>query len=137
MRHRQVKAKDRRKVSIPDELRESMCEVHELIREAKRNQDILLNYDDAIQVGDGAICGGRYGKKPRPYLLTYYPKGDEERGKWFLTLHHTEIEDIGDGRMTEITMYCCTSPDCRSKFREADETCFYCDYVEVPASETT
>jgi len=32
--------------------------------------------------------------------------------------------------MTEIKMYCCTSPDCRMKFREADETCFYCDYYD-------
>jgi hypothetical protein len=32
--------------------------------------------------------------------------------------------------MAEITMYCCTSPDCRSKFRDESETCFFCDYED-------
>ncbi len=45
-------------------------------------------------------------------------------------LHRTEIEDIADGRMTDITMYCCQSPDCRCKFHEENEYCFYCDYVD-------
>jgi hypothetical protein len=128
MRRLQPKPKDRRKAPIPAELRDSLREVFELIQRAKNDPDIVLNFDDAIQVG--AICGGRYGKKPRSYVLTFRPKGDTEKGRWFLTLHRTEIEDIGDGCMTEITMYCCTSPDCRCKFREADERCFYCDYVD-------
>jgi hypothetical protein len=127
-RRLQAKPKERRKVAIPAELQDSLREVFELIEEAKNDPDINLNYDDAIQVG--AVCGGRYGKKPRPYVLTYYPEDDKEKGRWYLTLHGTEVEDIGDRRMTEITMFCCTSPDCRSKFREADEHCFYCDYVD-------
>jgi hypothetical protein len=101
-----------------------------LIQQAKTDPDISLGYDDAIQVG--AVCGGRYGKKPRRYELTYYPQGETERGRWYLTLDHFEIEDIGDGRMTEISMYCCTAPDCRCKFREPDRTCFYCDYFDDP-----
>jgi hypothetical protein len=124
----QPKPKERRKVPIPAELRESMHEVVELIQQAKHDPDIALDYDDAIQVG--ALCGGRYGKKPRPYVLTYFPEGDGKRGRWYLTLHRTEIEDIGDGHMTEIAMFCCTSPDCRCKFREEKETCFFCDYED-------
>jgi hypothetical protein len=127
-RRLQAKSKDRRKVTIPSELRDSLREVHELIQEAKDDPDIRLDFDDAIQIG--AVCGGRYGEKRRPYVLTYYPEGDSERGKWFLTLHHTDIEDIADGRMTEITMSCCQSTDCRCKFREPEEHCFYCDYVD-------
>lgn len=130
MRRLQPKPKDRRKVRIPADLRESLHEVFELIQQAKNDPDIILDYDDAIQVG--AVCGGRYGKKPRPYVLTYYPEGDRERGLWFLTLHRTEVEDIGDGRMAEITLYCCTSPNCRCKFRESDHHCFYCDYIDDP-----
>jgi hypothetical protein len=122
------KGKDRRKVSVPSELRESLRDVFELIRREKHDPDIVLDFDDAIQVG--AVCGGRYGKKPRPYVLTYYPEGDREHGRWFLTLHRTEIEDIADGCMTEVTMYCCASPGCRCKFREPDDHCFYCDYVD-------
>jgi hypothetical protein len=128
VRRLQSRAKDRRKVSIPAELRQSLHDVFELIQRAKHDPDIRLDYDDAIQIG--AVCGGRYGKKPRSYVLTYYPEGDGERGRWFLTLHRTEIEDIGDERITELTMYCCVAPDCRCKFREADDYCFYCDYVD-------
>ena len=128
MRRLQPKVKDRRKVPIPDGLRESLREVFELIQQAKHDPGINLDFDDAIQVR--AVCGGRYGRKQRPFVLTYYPEGDDKRGRWLLKLHCTEVEDIGDGVMTEITMYCCTSPDCRSKFREADDHCFYCDYVE-------
>jgi hypothetical protein len=124
------KPKERRKVAIPADLRDSLREVFELIQQAKHDPDIELDHDDAIQVG--AVCGGRYGKKPRPYVLTYYPEGEGKRGRWYLTLHRTEIEDIGDGRMTEITMYCCTSPDCHCKFREEKEDCFNCDYEEDP-----
>jgi len=124
------KPKDRRKVPIPAELRESLHDVFELIQQARNDSDIRLDYDDAIQVG--AVCGGRYGKKPRSYILTYYPRGDRERGRWFLTFDHSEIEDIGDGHMEEITLYCCTSPECRCKFREADGHCFYCDYADDP-----
>jgi hypothetical protein len=117
-------------VPIPAELRESVREVFELIKRAKNDPDIVLDYGDAIQVG--VVCGGRYGKKPRPYVLTFYPECDGDRGRWYLTLHRTEIEDIGDGRMTEIALYCCTSSDCRCKFREADDHCFYCDYADDP-----
>jgi hypothetical protein len=126
----QPKTKDRRKVPIPAELRDSLREVFELIQQAKHDPDIRLDYDDAIQVG--AVFGGRYGKKPRSYVLTFYPEGDAERGRWFLTFDRTEIEDIGDGRMGEITLYCCTSPECRCKFREPDDHCFYCDYADDP-----
>jgi hypothetical protein len=124
------KPKERRKVPIPAELRESLYDVFELIQQAKHDPDIRLDYDDAIQVG--AVCGGRYGKKPRSYVLTFYPEGDAERGRWFLTFDRTEIEDIGDGRMVEISLYCCASPECRCKFREANDHCFYCDYADDP-----
>ena len=83
LRTLQRKPKDRRKVPIPAELRDSLHEVFELIQQAKSDPDIRLDYDDAIQVG--AVCGGRIGTKPRPYVLTYYPEGDGERGRWFLT----------------------------------------------------
>lgn len=125
-RRLQPQAKERRKVPIPDELRDSLRDVFQLVQQARHDPDIVLDFGDAIQVG--ALCGGRYGKKPRPFVFTYYPAGDAERGRWFLTLHRTELEDIGDGRMTELTMYCCTSQDCRSKFREESEYCFFCDY---------
>lgn len=133
MRRKNVKPKDRRKVQIPDELRESMREVHEYLLDAERNDDVSIDFDDAIQVG--AVCGGRTGAKKRPFVFTYYPSGDSRRGCWSLTLDRFEIEDIGDGHMTEIKMHCCTSPNCRTKSREADTTCFYCDYDDDERDE--
>jgi len=128
LRQLRPRTKERRNVSIPDELRESLREAFELIEQAKRSSDVALDFDDAIQAG--SVCGGRFGKKRRPYVLTFSPQGGTERDRWFLTLDHTEIEDIADGHMAEISTYCCSPTDCRCKFREADEHCFYCDYTE-------
>jgi hypothetical protein len=122
------KLKDRRKVPIPGELRDSLREVFALIQRAKHDPDIVLDYGDAIQLG--AVCGGRHGEKPRPYVLTYFPEREGNRSRWYLTLHRTEIEDIGDGRMTEIMMFCCTSAECHCKFREENDHCFFCDYED-------
>ena len=126
MRALRVQLKDHRHVPIPDDLRVALRQVHQLLQDAVSDPDIAVDYDDAIQVE--GLCGGRYRRGKRPFGFTYYAADRDERGRWYLTLHPLEIEDIADGVMTEITMYCCTSPDCRMKFREADETCFYCDY---------
>lgn len=130
MRRLLPQPKDRRKVPIPPDLRESLRQVHDLIEQAKHDPDIELGFDDAIQVG--AVCGGKFGKKRRAFHLTYFPEDEGERGRWYLTFHPTEIEDIGIGRMTEIMMYCCTTDTCRCKFREADDWCFDCDYAADP-----
>ena len=57
MQRAQPRPKERRRVSIPAELRDSLKEVWELIRRASHDPDIALDYDDSIQVG--AVCGGR------------------------------------------------------------------------------
>ncbi len=127
MAKRAVKPKERRMVPIPDDLRDVMRETYELILEARRDDTIAIDFDDAIQIG--GLCGGRVGKKPRRFQFDYTPPDDKD-ARWELALHPTEIEDIGDGRMTELLMYCCTSPNCRRKFREAEGVCFECDYEE-------
>lgn len=93
MRRPQPQPKDRRPVPIPAELRAALAEVHDLIRQARRDPAIDLSCDDAIQAGDGLVCGGRYGTKHRPYVLTYYPTGDAERGRWSLPLHFCDYVD--------------------------------------------
>jgi hypothetical protein len=125
MRRPQPGPYERRRIEIPPALRDSLREVWELIQQAARDPDFPLDYDDAIQVG--AVRGGRIGERSRPYVLSFVPTGDGERGRWSLTLHPTEIEDIADGRTTEIAMYCCSSPECRRKFREAEGRCGDCD----------
>lgn len=130
MRRLQPKPKERRRVPIPSELREALREVFDLIERAKTDPDIELGFDDAIQVGP--VLGGRVGRKPRPYALAYYPTGGTARDRWYLHLHRTDIEDIADGRLTELTLHCCTAADCRCKFREADDRCLHCDFVDDP-----
>ena len=105
MRVKRVKGKDRRLVPIPDELRDSLREVVTLLAEADADPEIYLDFDDAIQVG--ALCGGRCGPASHPFVFTYFPSGDWTRRRWHLSLHRAEIEDIAEGRMVEILMYCC------------------------------
>lgn len=128
MRRLLPKPKDRRKVPIPVELRDALAELHELIEQAEYDADVNLGFDDAVQLP--GLSGGMFGKKNRPFVLTCFPAGDADRGRWFLTLHPTEIEDIADGRQTDMLLHCCTSADCRAKFREPDGHCFHCDYAD-------
>jgi hypothetical protein len=128
MRRLRAQPKDQRAMAIPDDLRDAMRQVHQLLRDAENDPDVVVDFGDAIQV-DG-LCGGRYRSGKRPFGFTYYPPDRDPRGQWYLTLHPIEIEDIADGVMTEIVMYCCTSPDCRTRFREPDEHCFFCDYYD-------
>src|SRR5262249_36361480 len=96
----QPRAKERRKVPVPADLRRGMEEVFRLITEAQRDPDVALDFDDAIQVGP--ICGGRFHRKPSRYEFRYYPGGNHRGGSWILDLHDCDIEDLADGRLTEI-----------------------------------
>jgi hypothetical protein len=125
----QPKAKDRQKTRVPDDLRNAMQEVHSLVEEARRDSDVNIDFDDAIQIGP--ICGGRYKKKPSQFEFRYRPDGDRQKGTWYLDFHKVDIEDIADGRQTEVMLYCCTTPGCNSKFSKADGHCD-CDYVKDP-----
>lgn len=112
------------KVSIPDELRESLREVYEIIRAARHDPDIHLDFDDAIQVED-LLCGGRSPRDRKRFDLIYYPPRFPHCC-WSLTLHRLEIEDIADGVMAEIKLWSCTSPGCDCKSREANDRCVHC-----------
>lgn len=129
----QPKPKERRKIPIPEELRNAMGEVFSLIKDAKRDSDVVLDFDDAIQIGP--LCGGRYQKKPSRFEFRYYPENIRSAGTWYLDLHECDIEDIADRRLTEMTLYCCTSPSCGRKFSKADGHCD-CDYVKDPDFDT-
>lgn len=126
----QRKEKERRRVEIPLDLRDALREAHSLIAESKRDPDVRVDYDDAIQYN--CLIGGRIGTRKRPFEFTYYPDGDRKtKARWRLALHPLEIEDIADGCMTELTLYCCRTPDCGHKSNDPDDLCD-CDYVEDP-----
>jgi hypothetical protein len=125
----QPKEKDRRRVAVPDDLREALREALFLINESKRDPDVRVDFDDAIQVG--CLVGGRVGTGKRPFEFTYYQRDGIRETQWHLALHMLEIEDISDGCMTEITLYCCRTPDCGHKSNDPEYLCD-CDYVNDP-----
>jgi hypothetical protein len=112
------------KVPIPDELRASLRDVHEVVRAARHDADIRLDFDDAIQVD--RICGGRSRADRKRFDLTYYPPGFPDC-RWSLTLHRLEIEDIADGVMAEIKLWSCPSPGCDCKSRGVTDRCAHCE----------
>jgi hypothetical protein len=106
-----------------------MSEIFSLLQLARQDPDICLDYGDAIQVGH--VCGGRYQKKPSRFELTYSPEGERENGWWRLDIDRYTIEDIADGRQTQISLYCCETPGCGAMFNKADGYCD-CDYIRDP-----
>lgn len=98
-----------------------------------RNRNAIqtrVDYDDAIQCG--CLIGGRVGSRKRPFEFTYYVDGDRSpKSRWHLALHPLEMEDIADGCTTELSLYCCKSPDCNHKSTDPDALCD-CDYVDDP-----
>lgn len=130
MLRRQPKEKERRSVEIPGDLREALQEAQFLITESRRDPDVRVDYDDAIQCG--CLIGGRVGTPKRPFEFTYYPDGfGHSKARWHLALHPLEIEDICDGHMTELTLFCCRTPNCGHKSNDPELLCD-CDYVEEP-----
>lgn len=124
----QPKPKERRRIPVPLDLRDGLTEAFQLIKESRSDPDVRIDFDDAIQVG--RLCGGKVGDKRRPFEFSYYPEGIT-KARWELAFHPLEIEDIVDGRDTELTLYCCTTPDCEFKSNNANSYC-HCDYVEDP-----
>jgi hypothetical protein len=124
---REPREKDRLRVPVSEELRRLLKEVNFLINESKRNADVRVDYDDAIQLEN--LIGGRVGTKKRPFEFTYYPEGKGKKSRWRLALHPLEIEDIADGCMTELTLYCCRTPGCGHQSTDREDLCD-CDYVE-------
>lgn len=126
----QPKEKERRRVAIPEDLRDAMRDVYEIIGESKRDAEVCVDYDDAIQCG--YLVGGRVGSRKRPFEFTYSPNGDRStKSRWKLALHPLEIEDIADGCMKELSLYCCKSPECGHKSTDPQDLC-KCDYVNDP-----
>jgi hypothetical protein len=114
--------KERRTFHIPQELRDAIREAQFLIGESKRDPDVRVDYDDAIQCE--CLIGGRVGSKKRPFEFQYYPCADRSsKSQWRLALHPLEIEDIADGFMTELSLFCCKSPNCGHMSMNSDDHC--------------
>ena len=124
----QPKPKERRRIPIPADLKDALTEALQLIKDSRCDPDVRVDFDDAIQIG--GLCGGKVGEKRRPFEFSYYPPG-AEKARWELAFHPLEIEDIVDGHLAEMTLHCCTTPNCGFKSNDVDIYCD-CDYVEDP-----
>lgn len=129
MLKRKPKEKERRKVAIPAELHDALQEAWYIVNESKRDPGVRVDYDDAIQVPP-CLVGGKVGTKKRPFEFTYYVDGDRKT-RWHLAFHPLELEDIADGHMTELRLYCCRTPDCGHKSNDPEFLCD-CDYENDP-----
>lgn len=124
------KEKERLSVLIPDELRAALGEVHDLIVESKRDPDLEIGYDDAIQCE--CLVGGRVGSARRPFVFSYFPNGDRStQSCWTLALHPLEIEDIADGCTKELSLCRCKTIGCHHQTTDPQAMC-ECDYVNDP-----
>jgi hypothetical protein len=134
MRHQSIKPKVRRLVEVPEELKRAMQEVWPTVRHARKNPKKYLGIDDGIQTD--RLIGGLEDLERKPFRFTFTPWGASKRSRWYLWVDHTEVEDIGDGHLKELKMYCCASPECEMKFSREDDTCFYCDWEDDDSSRS-
>lgn len=125
MRMERRQLKERRRISIPDELVAFLAEVDRLI--TSRDEAATTESDDLLQ------CEGAYGglceEGGDRYAFTYFPE-HEIRHKWMFELSAGDIAAIGRHVRHELQLWFCTSAECRSAFQSRDALCFYCDYVD-------
>lgn len=88
-----------KKIAIPNELRTDMQEVWEFLQEVTGDEDINIDFDDAIQIG--SLCGGRIDERNDIFLFSYYLDTGEI---WSFEVPRHILEDIADGRWTEMTV---------------------------------
>ncbi len=130
MRRAQPKEKERRKIVIPEDLREALREAKCRIEESERDPNVRVDYGDAIQCG--ALVGGQVGSSNRPFEFDYSVEGEHSSPtRWHLAFHPLATEDIAYGCQTELNLYCCRSLDCKYKSTDPDDLCD-CDYVDDP-----
>ncbi len=120
-----LKPKVARELPIPKDMHEAFAEACEFMSEMEQEPDIELDYGDAIQA-DGLV-GGPVAPDSDEFLFTFYPDGDECRGRWHLRLTRDDMEDIAEGVVTTWPVFVCESDDCRYKWARADERCMRCD----------
>lgn len=114
--------KQLRAIKVPPDLREYMAETFALY---EGGWEDLPYIDDCLQ---GSLVGGKVKGHKKPYRFRY-PYGGVY---WKLAFDHTQIEDIGDGLITEIKLYFCKDQECNFACSLPDETCGTCDWEPIP-----
>jgi hypothetical protein len=136
MRRQAPKPKLQETVKIPPRLFKFLRYAHQLI---VREDDVATTQsDDLIQaeefLGWLLAYGGLIEEGGSRFSFTYFSEPKQTRKSWEFELTKEQIVEIAAGRLTELTLWACSSPDCGCKFQKPDDTCFYCDYEEIPAA---
>ena len=64
----------------------------------------------------------------------YFPDEQGIRNKWEIALSKPELERIAKGEVTGLKLWACRTSACGCKFSSERRSCFYCDWIDVPAS---
>lgn len=137
MREERRKPKTQETVIIPANLALFLTEVHREIVAGDEvttiESDDLLQYEEYNFAYGGLIDSetGEYGFR---YFPDEYSENEQHENTWDFKLNKTDIEKIVEGEITELPLWACRENSCGCKFPNADDSCFYCDWIEQPKS---
>jgi len=136
MRRKVPKPKVQQTVEIPLRLVEFLRYANEMIVED--DESATISSDDLIQIeevrGYLLAYGGLIEEGGSRFSFTYFAEPKQTRKKWEFELTIEQIAMIAAGQITELTLWACSAPDCGCKFQTRNDSCFYCDYEEIPAA---
>jgi hypothetical protein len=128
MRREVPKPKIRSSEIIPADLVEFLRDVDRQIADGE--QSAFIESDDLLQCE--CAYGGLVEEGGTDYGFTYFPDIEGTRNTWELILSRDMIRRIGHGSQSQLELWACPDPSCRCRFADPAETCFYCDYEDVP-----
>lgn len=143
MRRQVPKQKIQQQVQVPKRLVELMRYAHRLIID--EDDSATISSDDLIQITDDWVkdpgrpggfsgYGGLIEEGGSQFAFTYFADGTQKRREWELEFSREQVADIASGKIVELGLWACASPNCGCKFQSPDGTCFDCDYEEIPAA---
>lgn len=136
MRREVPKQKQQETVKIPPRLFKFLRYANHLI--VNEYDAATTQSDDLIQTEEfrGWLVGygGLIEEGGSRFSFTYFSEPKQTDKKWELELTKEQIAGIASGRLTELTLWACTTPNCGCKFQKPEDTCFYCDYEDTPTA---
>src|SRR5581483_2430468 len=126
MRRKVPKPKLQQTIGIPPRLLDFLRYANELIIEA--DDAATVSSDDLIQLeefrGYLLAYGGFIEEGDSRFSFTYFSEPKQTRNKLEFELTTDQIAEIAAGRLAELTLWGCSSPDCGRKFQSPDASVF-------------
>ena len=136
MRRKAPKPKLQETVSIPPRLSKFLKYANHLI--VSKDDAATTQSDDLIQAeeirGWLLAYGGLTEEGGSQFSFTYFSEPKQTDKTWELEVTKEQIAEIAAGRLNELALWACSAPNCGCKFHKPDETCFHCDYEDIPAA---